>query len=167
MSHVLKIYILDNVWLQSPLWPIFHWAKWLLADKDCNLSHTWLVPLRPITACPSRSSVRAPAGTLDLCWTSQHFMPNNLPAVLPICQTFDCFVTEYANRKGLGLVSEIPFFFSTIDCEKAKTVFWSFVTQRTDNTHTHSRHLEGTFSSSEEAVWSLWLRIVTAKGKLS
>lgn len=32
-----------------------HWAKVLLPAKGCNLSHTWLVLLRPITASPSQA----------------------------------------------------------------------------------------------------------------
>lgn len=152
------IYLPGNLRLQQNMWPVSlfcqtsHWAKVLLPAKGCNLSRTWLVRPRPITACLSGSSVwqtdsksaRAPAGALELSCTSQTALYTRyLPAGSPLCRRLACFVNT-SMRMKTWVYSEKYFFFSfsTAACIKVQNVILIIYDAGADNKRTF--HPEGT-----------------------
>ncbi len=133
----LAIWGYDRTCGQPLFCQMSHWAKVLLPAKGCNLSHTWLEWPRPITACLLGSSVWQPVnqpGPLQepRSWAArhrQHFIPNNLPAGLPLCRRFTCFVNISTWMKTLRIFSKNTFFFHSSLQKKSKTSFWSFMMQ--------------------------------------
>ena len=152
-----------------------HWAKVLLQAKGCNLSRTWLVWPRPITACLSGSSVWQAVnqpGPLQEPWSRaarhrQHFIPNNLPAGSPLCVEDPLALwAEVRGWRRLGIfLKTLPFFFFSffvLFCsslpESPKRHFDRLRCGRRQ--HAYLPSIGSAFSLSEKAAWLLWMQLL-------
>lgn len=141
--------------------PFFFSARCLaglsgIFQLKANLSHTWLVWSRPIKCRPlglvalaDGKSARAPTGAQELELHVTHFIPNNRPADLPVCQGFDCILSTGAQVETSGFILQNTFFLHR-SCGGEKSPRRSFDHSRRRNRpsgNTLSAHLHAEFFS--------------------